>query len=115
MGFKEVLQRMKEKRQMRNAMLKQAQEQDRVERLIEERKKSANERELERFQNTQREEQIKEQLEDLRKREKEDINFGHNPLNTPNVIREDGFSVLKQKNIFTHRSNLFGNDNLFFK
>ena len=62
-------------------------EQMRAEEILTERKKSANERELERFFKENREENIKIQLEEMRKMRDDDIKFNHNPLDTPNITK----------------------------
>ena len=114
MGFKEILNRMSEKRREKKDMLKYAEEQVRVQKLIEDRTKSANERELERFMKEEREEQIKHELEFQRKKRQSEISFDHNPLDTPNVMHSD-WKILKEKNQFieNNSNNLLHQKNIF--
>jgi len=63
MGFREVLQRMKEKKQEKKQMFRQMEDQQRIEKLLEEKSKSANLRELERYYKEDKEMEIKKQLE----------------------------------------------------
>jgi len=113
MGFREVLDRMKEKKNNRKELIQQMADQRRFEQLVEDRTKSSNEREMERFDKENREESIKERLEGLRKERSQDIRFGHNPLDTPNITSGTQWQVLKEKNQFSGRSNMFaGNQNI---
>ena len=107
MGFKDILKRMGEKNKARKQLLKDAQQQLRVQEIIEERSKSANERELNRFLKEEREENIKEQLDFHRKQRDKDIRFGHNPLDVQNITSETQWEVLKEKNMFAGRGNMF--------
>ena len=116
MGLREALQSFGSKSKERRELLNQMSEQMRLERLAEERQMSANERELRRFVKEDREESIKEQLEEARKRRKRDIDFGHNPLNAPNVTNSTDWEVLKEKNLFKNKkSSLFDNDGCVLK
>ena len=75
--------------------------------MIEERTKSANLRELERYQKEDEEKEIKLNLEYFRKkREKE--NSGNNPLAIKNVTNKCDWEVLKEKPLFTG-GNMFKN------
>jgi len=115
MGVKDFLQRLKENRNKKKELLNQALEQDRVQKLVEERKKSSNERELEKFMEEERQEKIKGALKDFREKRKKDIALNHNPLNIPNITRKTQWEVLKEPNLFTGRSTIDKQKNLFFK
>jgi len=114
MGFKEILQRMKEKNQEKKALLKRVQAEDKVETLVEERKKSANQREYERFMKEYQEEKYKQALKVLRKERQNDIAFNHNPAQVGNITNHSDFKVMKAKNI-TKGENLFTNNKNLFK
>ena len=114
MGFKELLERWGEKSRERKELLRQMERQMRFQKIVEDRQKSANERELERFHNEEREEQIKESLEYERKKRDHDIKFNHNPLDTPNIMKAE-WEVLKEKNIFAGKSNSFSNQKSILK
>jgi len=115
MGFKNIIQRAKEKKEGRKEAFRNLQEQDKIQNLLEERKKSANLRELERYYKEDQEAEIKKQLDMIRKKRDQEIKFGHNPLNTPNITKESDFSVLKQKNLFKKQKNMFMNQPFIHK
>ncbi len=70
--------------------------------------KSSNERELERYQDEDREEEVKEALDYMRKKRQEDINFNHNPIDAENITSHVAWSVLKEKNMFAgKKKNMF--------
>lgn len=115
MSFKEIVQKMGGSKKVRKQLLKQAENEDRVMTLIEERKKSANQRELERYYNEEKEKSIKKQLEYMRKKRQDDINFGHNPLNAENVVAKKGWEVMKEKNLFENNKNMFSNQDFIHK
>jgi len=109
MGFKEIIDKIKERRDAKKELLRNADEQMRVQKIIEDRQKSSNERELERFMKEEREEQIRERLDFYRKERDEDIKFGHNPLDTKNITNHTDWEVLKEKNQFAGKGNIFSN------
>ena len=115
MGLKDMISNMRERSEGRKDKLREMDEQMRIEKILEDRKKSANERELEMFIKEDREENIKEQLHKMRKIRDDDIKLGHNPLNTPNVIGKTNWEVLKEKNLFKGKSNMFSNNDFIHK
>ncbi len=113
MVFREALQRMREKKEAEKSLLKQAMLQDRIANTVEERKKSANLRELERLMKEKQEEEIKEHLTVMRKRRQDDIDFNHNPLDAPNITGTSDFEVLKQKNVVKNNGEVLKVKNIF--
>src|SRR6056297_982496 len=109
MGFKDVIQNIKDRKEQKKQAFRQMQQQDRLQNMLEERKKSSNQRELERYIKEDQEKEIKEQLEYMRKKRDQDIKFGHNPLNTPNITKSAQWEVLREKNMFKGRGNMFVN------
>ena len=109
MAFKDILSRIGEKQRARKDLVHKAQEQLSIQKMLEEREKSANERELNRFQNEDRESQIKIALDEARNIRQRDIDFNHNPLDVQNITKEGDFQILKQKNIFAEKSDMFSN------
>lgn len=109
MAFKEILQGLNRKNKEKKEKFREADEDFRIQRAIEERQKSANERELDRFEKEDREERIKEALEQWRKRRDNEIRFEHNPLNTPNITNHVDWEVLKERNMFKKKGNMFVN------
>ena len=86
---------------------KEAQEEQKINRLLEERSLSSNERELNQLRNEEREEHVKEELDFRRKQRDDDIRFGHNPLDTPNITSHVEWEVLKERNMFQNNNNMF--------
>ena len=114
MGFKDIIQKMGAKNKEKKEHFKQLQEQDQLSTMVEERKKSANQRELERYIKENKEKEIKEYLEVARRKRYEDIAFQHNPLNTKNIMKSQ-WSVLKEKNQFANKENIFQNQEFIHK
>lgn len=114
MGFKEILQRMREKRQGRSEAFRQLETQSRAVNTLQERQKSSNQRELEKLLKEEREEAMKEALQVMRKQRDLDIKFGHNPLNTKNIIYSD-FNVLNSGHGNMIRGNILNERNLFMR
>lgn len=111
MGIRDFLNRMKEKR----LKYKQFEEDMKVQEQYIERKKSSNERELERFVEENRQKRIKAELEKFREARNKDIEFGHQILETPNMYHKEKQIIMKQKNLFNGKSNLNTRGGLFFK
>lgn len=108
MTFRDILNKLREKKELKKAAFKQLQDADQMQILLHERKKSANLRELQRYEKEDQETMIKQALEVARKKRDDDINFGHNPLDTKNIMAAE-WQVLKEKNQFAGRSNMFKN------
>ena len=109
MGVKEVLQRLGEKASQRKEILRSMEEQERFSKIVQERQMSANERELNRYREEDREEEIKEALEYARKKRDYDIRFNHNPLDAKNITNHTDWEVLKEKNQFKNNGCMFSN------
>lgn len=107
MAFKDILNKMGEKGRERKAVLHQMSEELRLSKIAQDRQKSSNERELERYLDEDREEMIKSRLEVARKKRDNDIRFNHNPLDTPNITNHTQWEVLKEKNQFSNNNNMF--------
>ena len=121
MGIKDILSSFGSKGKEKKALIRNIEDQMRAEKIAEDRLKSSNERELERFIKEEREERIKEELDFHRKKRQDDINFGNNPLSIPNITNHSDWEVLKERNMFKGQKNMFanqpsvlkGNPNLF--
>lgn len=73
----------------------------RIEERYEEKRKSNNERQLEQYVKEEREKKIKEVLNNIKKKESQDLWSGKgNPLNAPNIFRNN-------ECIFRERGNNF--------
>lgn len=113
--FKETLKNFGKGSKERKERFKELQQEDRLNEMLEDRKKSANERELERFQKEAREENIKEALNEFRKQRSQEDNFGHNILDAKNITNHSDFEILKTKNNFKSKDNMFSNPKLNLK
>lgn len=85
MGIKEVLERMNEKNKLKKEKIRAMAEDIKMQRIVNERLKNSDERELDRFYEEERQKQIKENLEEFRK--------------------------VKQRNLWS--SNIFKHDKIF--
>ena len=105
MGIKDFIKNLGEKQREKKEMINEMSDQVRFQKLVEERQLSSNERELLRYRNEDREASIKEQLEYARKKRDNEIKFGHNPIDTKNIIKAE-WNVLKNKNQFSNVPNV---------
>ena len=108
-----LLKKWKEKKEEKKDM----ENQQRWQEGFEMRKLSANERELMRFQEEERQKRIKAALEKFRKIKQDKIWRGKdgNPLYAENIIKDDKNQLLGGKNLFFKKTGLFSRDDLFFK
>jgi len=87
---------------------KQAQEEDKIYNLIEERKKSSNKRELERYYKEQEEARIKQALDKIHKKGNEEMWKSKNLiLGQKTTMLNCDKPILKEKNIFKGNKNTF--------
>lgn len=116
MGIKDFIQNLSSRNREKKEQFREMELQVRMQKKLEDMQKSSNERELERFQKEEREESIKQALEIYRKKRDEDIKFGHNPLNTPNITAHADWEVMKERNLFSGNGNMFSSQkNIFTK
>lgn len=104
MNLKQLIAKVNSKSSEHKEALHRALEEDKIMRIVEQRRKSSNERELERFLNERREEQIKEHLDIMRKEKEHDIAFNHNPLNIKNITNHTAWEVLREPNMFSSQN-----------
>lgn len=114
MGIANLISNLGNKNRERKELMRSMDQQIRVEEVLSDRRKSANERELERFMKEDREEMIKLKLEQARKIRDRDIKFGHNPLNAKNIMKSE-WEVMKEKNMFKGKSDMFSNQSFIHK
>ncbi len=114
MGVKDILQNIKDRKDAKKQAFRQMQEQDQMDTLLHERKKSSNLRELERFDREENEVIIKKALEIARKKRSDDINFNHNPIDTANIMKAE-WEVLKEENQFSGKRNIFQGQHFIHK
>lgn len=101
---------------VKDERFKELQRELQMRKIIEERGKSANERELERFLEEKRQEEIKKRLEEIRhEKGRSFIDSENSILQQPNIFKEDPKNnILKQKSIFSHKSNNLAGKGMFF-
>lgn len=107
MGVREALSRLVERAKEKKAQKEDYITQIRLQKAAQMQQLSSNERELHRFQEEDRQELIKEHLDVARKKRQHDISFNHNPLDVPNMTNHSDFEILKQKNLFKGKGNMF--------
>lgn len=111
MGIRDFLDRLRSKR----LKYKEYDEDMKIQEQYLERRKSANERELERFQEEHRQRLIKAELEAWRKSKKYEMEHSHQILHTKNMFEGEKHSLLKNPNIFKHKQRILGQKRLFAK
>lgn len=105
-----------ENRSLSKERFKQLQEDDRLQTMLEERKKSSNERELEKIREQNRQDRIKQQLEKIRKKENHDWWTANNILKgQKNILANDQFNVLNDSHLITKSKKSGKEKSLFFK
>ena len=110
MGIKDLIEKANSRSKRKKELLRSALEQDNIIETVQERKKSANEREVDRFTKEKREGQIKEKLDVMRRERRDEIAFDHNPLDVKNITAHTQWNVLKERNQFTNKGNMFENN-----
>jgi hypothetical protein len=114
MGIKEIISAMREGKIEKNKKFHELEEDFLLRKKLEERQKSANERELERYMKEQREDSIKKQLETFRKRKQDELWHNNFLLKKDKSILRTDRPILKEKNIFVMEKQ--NNErSLFFK
>lgn len=111
MGIRDFLNRLKGKRQK----YKEFEGDMDVQEQYYERKKSANERELEKYMEEEREKAIKLELQKFREARRKEYEFGHNSIHTKNMFENEKPVIMKEKKLFSGKSNLNTRGGLFFK
>lgn len=110
MGIKDLIAKLRAKKEKYSEFA----EDQRIQEKYFERKKSSNERELERFISEEREKHIQEELNKFRKAREHETRYGNQIIKVKNMFKGNGESLLKQRNLFsgqTHKSER----SLFFK
>ncbi len=115
MAIMDMIRRMGERKSISKEKFKEAQENLKIQTMLDERQKSSNQREIERHFKEEKEEDIKKQLDGIRQKKNKDNWKGTNLLKGSSILKDDN-PILKQKNIFKHqKSNMFKGGHQFFK
>lgn len=118
MGLMDMLHRYMEKRRVRKEKLKVLEEDMRIQKMAEDKLKSANERELERFEKEGKEEWIKKRLEMYRKRKKKEAWSSPNFQKGASILKNDHPILRSDHSIFDkpmHSAMLHGGESSILK
>ena len=115
--IKKLLGKSSENKAEFKAKLKNAQEEEKIDRIIRERAKSANQREVERYIKEGEETEYKKILDKLRDEQNSEMwgGKGKNVLNSQKSILRDDRPILKEKNIFMEKKKKAKSKGMFFK
>jgi len=100
MGIMEIVRNWNDKKKEKSETFKKMQEQDKLENMLLERKKSSNRRELEKYYKDKEEAEIKKQLDIIHKKQNKDNWKSNSILTKGSSILKDDRPILKEKNIF---------------
>lgn len=113
--IQKLLRKSGEDKQEFKKRLKEAEMEYKVQKKLEDKLKSSNERELEAHMKKLREDDIKTKLDRIHKQQNKEMWKGkHQILDKGKSILTDDRPLLKEKNIFKSKSNL-NNKGMFFK
>jgi len=114
MGLIEFIKGLASNRDASKGRLKELQEEQRINKIVEERQKSANERELERYMEEERQRKITEELDKIRKVKTHQAWTANDFMGQKTTILKDERPILKEKNIFK-ANKLKKEKGMFFK
>jgi hypothetical protein len=107
MGIMEMVRKWKEKNSEKSERFKEMQEQDRLENMLLERKKSSNRRELESYYKKLEEDDVKRQLDKIHKKQNHESWKGKNMFGGKCTILKSDKSILTNNNSMFKQSNSF--------
>ena len=114
MGVKEIISGILERQKAKKEKFKEMEEDYLLRKKLEDRMKSSNERELEKYLKDQREKQIKIKVDKIHKQQNHNMWHGNQILKSDYNILHDDKPILKQQNIFKGKSNSL-KGGMFFK
>lgn len=114
MGIREIIQKWRNRRAESGEMYKEYAARRRIEKILEEREKSSEERELEKFIEEKRQERIKKALVGLRKNKSKNFFPGKFLFRHENAFKNKE-SMLKQTNLFKDKKCMFTKEKYLFK
>ena len=100
MGILDTAKKMLGKKNIKKEKYKEAEEDYQIHKMLEERQKSNNRRELERYYKEDEEARIKVALEKIRHKKQSDLWGGKDSVMNQKTIFKEENPILKQKNIF---------------
>lgn len=114
-----MIKKMSERKSIDKKKYKEAESDMKIQRLLEERQKSANERELEKIMKQKREDNIKVQLDHIHKQQNSEMwKSKVGVLDKGVSITRNDHPILKEKNIFLDKKNnipFVRGEQMFFK
>lgn len=110
MGIRNFLQSRIEK----GKRFKEMQEDLRMRKKVEEREKTSEERQLERYFEDERQKRIKQKLDGFKKKDLNDFWHGHS-FKQENIFAKKDFEILKQPNLFKLNNGNMMSQGMFFK
>ena len=124
MALMDVIRKMSQNKAATKQKFRQLQEDDKLQHILQERKKSSNRRELEKHFQQEEEREIKKQLDKIRKKQQSDFFTGGKSilaekttmLNENKKLFKGGSSILAQKSIFLDNklNNPITQEHMFF-
>ena len=116
MAFKDFISRVVERKREKKEELKRIERTQRFQEQLEERKLSANERELIGIRNKDREKMIRSELQEFRRQESDEMWRGKsgNPLFVENIVH-DNKGLFDSGNLFPNDTSVLRGKKLFFK
>jgi hypothetical protein len=106
MGVLDMIRKLGENKKELKQKMTEAQQDRRIQKVLNEREKSSNERELERHIHDAREANIKTQLDEIRNRKNHENWKGNNFQGKATMLKDDR-PMLKEKNIFLNEKSMF--------
>ncbi len=109
MTIMDMVRNWKERNSEKSEKFKQMQEDDRLQTMLEERKKSSNERELQRYYRKLREDDIKKQVDAIHKKQSKESWRGKQMFNGKCTI------LKSDKNVLTNDNSMFNSKSIFLR
>lgn len=107
MALIDVIKRWGEKNKEKSDKFKEMEEDYRLRKMLEDRQKSSNERELERYYKKQKEESIKKQVEEIHKQQNKESWKGKNLFGGKCTILKEDKKILSNDRPILHKKNMF--------
>ena len=117
MTIMDIVRKFAERKAINKQKFKEAESDMKIEKMLSDRSKSSNERELEQYLNNQREENIKRQLDGIHKQQNSEMwKSKHGVLDKGIPITRNDRPILQEKNIFIgNKNNMLTKGGMFFK
>jgi len=123
MGIMNVVRKWKERNSEKSEKFKELQEDDRLQTMLEERKKSNNQRELEKYYRDKQEEQYKKAIDKIHQQQSSDSWKGKQLFtgqknimkSEKNILNNDRKGVLEKSMFLDKRNSAVSKEALFFK